>query len=134
MMDPITQWIPQKWPSRLLPLLASGLRCNVRTLYSLEPIMDVEVVAPSEMLGDVVGDLNSHRARILGMDSLDENTVRISAHVPMAEMFRYATTLRSITQGRGSYSMHLLGYEEALPLVAHQVAAAYQKAREAKEH
>jgi len=52
----------------------------------------------------------------------------------MAEMFRYATTLRSLTQGRASYSMHLLGYEEAPPHVTQQVAAAYQKAREQREH
>ena len=100
----------------------------------LEPIMEVEVLTPSEMLGDVVGDLNSHRSRILGMDPLDETTTKISAQVPMAEMFRYATTLRSLTQGRASYSMRLLGYEEAPPFVAQQVAAAHQKAREAKEH
>jgi len=96
--------------------------------------MEVEVITPSEMLGDVVGDLNSHRSRILGMDPLDEATTKISAQVPMAEMFRYATTLRSLTQGRASYSMHLLGYEEAPPFIAQQVAAAHQKAREAKEH
>ncbi|HWE64800.1 MAG TPA: elongation factor G [Chloroflexota bacterium] len=100
----------------------------------MEPIMEVQVTVPSEMMGDVVGDLNSHRARILGMDPLDEATTQIAAHVPMAEMLRYGTTLRSLTQGRASYSMHLLGYEEAPSHVTQQVAAAHQQAREAKEH
>ena len=100
----------------------------------LEPVMDVLVVVPSEFMGDVVGDLNSHRARILGMDPISDDMTEVRAHVPMAEMFRYATTLRSLTQGRASYSMHLLGYEEAPPHVTQQVAAAYQKAREQREH
>lgn len=115
---------------------ALGFRaaCEKAHPVLLEPIMDVQVLVPGEMMGDVVGDLNSHRARILGMDPLDEGQTQISAHVPMAEMFRYATTLRSLTQGRGSYSMHLLGYEEAPSHVAQQVAATHQRVREAKEH
>lgn len=100
----------------------------------LEPIMDVQVQVPNDYMGDVVGDLNSHRARILGMDPIAEGTTQINAHVPMAEMFRYATTLRSLTQGRASYSMHLLGYEEAPPHVTQHVADAHHKAREQKEH
>jgi elongation factor G len=100
----------------------------------LEPVMDVVVQVPSEFMGDVVGDLNAHRARILGMDPLPDEMTEIRAHVPMAEMFRYATTLRSLTQGRASYSMHLLGYEEAPAHVAQQVSAQYHKAREQKEH
>jgi elongation factor G len=100
----------------------------------LEPIMDVQVEVPTEFMGDVVGDLNSHRARILGMDPVDAGMTLVTAHVPMAEMLHYATSLRSLTQGRAAYSMHLLGYEEAPPQVTQQVAAAYQKAREQKEH
>jgi len=100
----------------------------------LEPVMDVVVQVPSEYMGDVVGDLNSHRARILGMDPVSDGLTEIKANVPMAEMFRYATTLRSLTQGRASYTMHLLGYEEAPAHITQQVSAEYQKAREQKEH
>ena len=100
----------------------------------LEPVMDVVVVVPNEFMGDVVGDLNAHRARILGMDPISDGMTEVKANVPMAEMFRYATTLRSLTQGRASYSMHLLGYEEAPPHVTQQISAEYQKAREQKEH
>jgi elongation factor G len=100
----------------------------------LEPIMAVVVQVPNEYMGDVVGDLNSHRARILGMDPSSDGMTEVKAHVPMAEMFRYATTLRSLTQGRASYTMRLLGYEEAPPYVTQQVSAAYHKAREQREH
>jgi elongation factor G len=92
------------------------------------------VEVPTEYMGDVVGDLNSHRARILGMDPIDDGMTLISAHVPMAEMLHYATSLRSLTQGRAAYAMHRLGSEEAPPHVTQQVAAAHQKAREQKEH
>ncbi len=100
----------------------------------LEPIMDVQVEVPTEFMGDVVGDLNSHRARILGMDPVSDGMTQITAHVPMAEMFRYATTLRSLTQGRASYTMHMLGYEEAPAHVAQQVAQAHQREKEQREH
>jgi len=100
----------------------------------LEPVMEVQVQVPNDQMGDVVGDLNSHRARILGMDPLSEGLTQINAHVPMAEMLHYATTLRSLTQGRATYSMHLLGYEEAPPHITQQAAAAYAKSRETKEH
>ena len=115
---------------------AIGFRaaCEQAHPLLLEPIMEVIVQVPSAMMGDVTGDLNSHRGRILGMEPLDESTTRITAQVPMAEMFRYATTLRSLTQGRATYSMSVLGYEEAPPQVAQGVAAAYRTSREAKEH
>jgi elongation factor G len=76
----------------------------------LEPIMKVEVVIPEEYLGDVLGDLNSRRARIEGMEKR-ANTQIIRAHVPLAEMFGYATQLRSLTQGRGSFTMQFEKYE-----------------------
>jgi elongation factor G len=76
----------------------------------LEPVMSLEVVAPEEYLGDVIGDLNARRGKVEGM------TVRAGARVvsgtaPLAEMFGYATTLRTLTQGRGSFSMEFLKYE-----------------------
>jgi elongation factor G len=77
----------------------------------LEPIMKVEVVVPEKYLGDVVGDLNSRRAQISEMKDRS-NTKVIDAQVPLAEMFGYATQLRSITQGRGSYSMEFKQYSD----------------------
>jgi elongation factor G len=77
----------------------------------LEPIMDVEVVTPSEYMGDVLGDLSSRRGRIGGMLQRGEAQV-IKAHVPLAEMFGYSTTLRSMSQGRAVYTMQFAHYEE----------------------
>jgi elongation factor G len=77
----------------------------------LEPIMDVEVVVPSEYLGDVMGDLSGRRGRIGGMSQRSEAHI-IGASVPLAEMFGYSTTLRSMSQGRAVYSMQFSHYEE----------------------
>ena len=77
----------------------------------LEPIMKVEVETPEEYMGDVMGDLNSRRGRILGMESRVGNSI-ITAEVPLAEMFGYATTLRSMTKGRASSSMEFECYRE----------------------
>jgi len=77
----------------------------------LEPVMSVEVVVPEEYLGDVNADVHSRRGRIEGMELRGGSQI-IRALVPLAEMFGYATDLRSRTQGRGSYTMHLHGYEE----------------------
>lgn len=77
----------------------------------LEPVMKVEVETPEEYMGDVMGDLNSRRGRILGMESKMGNSI-INAEVPLAEMFGYATTLRSMTKGRASYSMEFERYGE----------------------
>ncbi|MCG2701437.1 elongation factor G [Candidatus Parcubacteria bacterium] len=86
----------------------------------LEPVMKVEVVTPEEFMGDVIGDLNSKRAQIEEM--FDRNNIKVvSAKVPLAEMFGYATHLRSITQGRASYSMEFLHYSEAPRNVAEEI-------------
>jgi elongation factor G len=77
----------------------------------LEPIMKVEVDTPEEYMGDVMGDLNSRRGRILGMDAKGDKQV-ISAEVPLGEMFGYSTDLRSMTKGRASYSMEFECYRE----------------------
>jgi elongation factor G len=77
----------------------------------LEPIMDVEVVTPSEYMGDVIGDLSSRRGKIGGMMQRAEAQV-IGASVPLAEMFGYSTTLRSMTQGRAVYTMQFSHYAE----------------------
>ncbi len=77
----------------------------------LEPIMNVEVTCPSDNAGDVIGDLNSRRGRIVGMEPAGE-TASVRAQAPMAEMLTYETTLRSMTGGRGGYSMEFSHYEE----------------------
>lgn len=77
----------------------------------LEPVMKLEVVLPEIYLGDVVGDLNSRRAKIMGIDVRDDAQV-VSAEVPMATMFGYATQLRSLTQGRALFTMEFLKYEQ----------------------
>jgi len=83
----------------------------------LEPIMRVEVTMPEQFMGDVIGDLNSRRGQVEGMDSRGSTTV-VRAFVPLAEMFGYATDLRSMTQGRASYSMELSHYAEVPASVA----------------
>ncbi len=77
----------------------------------LEPIMHVDVSAPSEYIGDLMGDLNSRRGRVEGVDA-EEDMQKVKARVPMAEMLTYGSTLRSITQGRGSFHMEYSHYEE----------------------
>ncbi|KAA3661846.1 MAG: elongation factor G [Calditrichaeota bacterium] len=91
--------------------MAFKAACKKADPSILEPIMDVEVTVPEEYMGDVMGDLNSRRGRIRGMIPRNEVQI-ISASVPLAEMFGYATTLRSITQGRAIYSMQFSHYED----------------------
>jgi elongation factor G len=87
----------------------------------LEPIMKVEVVVPEEYVGDVMGGLNSRRAIIRGLDMRPGNAQAISAHVPLGEMFGYATDLRSTTQGRGVFSMEFDHYAPVPESVAKQI-------------
>jgi elongation factor G len=91
----------------------------------LEPIMSVEVVVPEEYMGDVIGDLNSRRGRIEGME-LRSTTQIIKSSVPLSEMFGYATELRSRTQGRGSFTMHFGKYEEVPGSIAEEIVSKVQ--------
>jgi elongation factor G len=91
----------------------------------LEPIMAVEVVVPEEYMGDVIGDLNSRRGRIEGME-LRGTTQIIKSSVPLSEMFGYATELRSRTQGRGSFTMHFGKYEEVPGGLAEEIVSRVQ--------
>jgi elongation factor G len=91
----------------------------------LEPVMDVEVVMPEEYMGDVIGDLSSRRGRIGGMFMRGDGRV-VAAHVPLVEMFGYATHLRSITQGRGIYSMQFARYETMPQAMADEVVEKVQ--------
>lgn len=78
----------------------------------LEPIMHVEIVVPNDYMGDIITDINKKRGRVLGMEPDGEVNQKVIAEIPMAEMFKYATDLRSITQGRGNFDMSFERYEE----------------------
>ncbi|MFQ5904871.1 MAG: elongation factor G, partial [Candidatus Binatia bacterium] len=88
----------------------------------LEPIMAVEVVVPEEFMGEVIGDISSRRGKILGMDSRPAAQV-IEARVPLAEMFGYATELRSMTQGRANYTMQFSHYEPVPVTISEEISA-----------
>ncbi|MCF6265168.1 MAG: elongation factor G [Desulfuromusa sp.] len=88
----------------------------------LEPIMSVEVVVPEEYMGDVIGDLNSRRGRIMGMDARGGAQI-IESHVPLSSMFGYATDLRSATQGRATYSMVFDHYDQAPKAISEEIIA-----------
>jgi elongation factor G len=92
----------------------------------LEPIMDVEIEVPARFMGDITGDLNSRRGRILGMDQVGE-MAEIKAQVPLSEMMQYSTELRSITAGEGDYSFRFAHYEQVPSHVAEQVIARHKK-------
>jgi len=96
--------------------------CQKASPIILEPIMSVEVVVPEEYMGDVIGDLNSKRGRIMGMDSRAGAQV-VSAMVPLASMFGYSTDLRSATQGRATYTMTFDHYEPVPKSVAEEIVA-----------
>jgi elongation factor G len=98
----------------------------------LEPILEVEVTVPDEYMGDVMGQLTAKRGHVLGMNSVD-GTQHLRAQVPQAEMFHYATELRSITQGRGRFSQSLDHYAEVPHTIAEKVIAEHQAKATASE-
>jgi elongation factor G len=89
----------------------------------LEPLFAVEVVTPEEFMGDVIGDLNRRRGRVEGMEPRG-NAQAVKAHVPLSEMFGYATDVRSMTQGRATYTMQFDRYDEVPPNIAERVVEA----------
>jgi elongation factor G len=95
----------------------------------LEPVMAVEVVTPEEYLGDVMGDLNSRRGRLQGMEPRGGMTT-IKAEVPMAEILTYSQSLTSLTGGRGDYTLSFLRYEEVPPHVAQKIIDEARRERE----
>ena len=100
--------------------------CRKAKAVILEPIMKVEITVPEEYMGDVIGDVNSRRGRMEGMETVD-GTSEIRAFVPLSEMFGYATDLRSKTQGRGTYSMEPSHYEEVPKSVFEAIVASRAK-------
>ncbi len=89
----------------------------------LEPIYHVEVIVPDDYMGDIIGDLNKRRGRILGMSPV-EGGQKVVAEVPYAEMLKYSTDLRSMTQARGTFDMWFERYEEVPPNIAAKVIEA----------
>ena len=98
----------------------------------LEPLYEVEVMVPEEHMGDVMGDLSSRRGKILGMDSDSAHQI-IKALVPLKELYRYSTTLRSMTQGRGIHKQKFSHYEEVPHEVAEKIILEYEKSKQAEE-
>jgi elongation factor G len=96
----------------------------------LEPILQVEVIVPEEYMGDVIGDLNTKRGRVQGMESAGPGRQLIRALVPQAEMLRYAIDLRSITRGRGTFKTQFATYEEVPPHIAQQIIEQAKKEKE----
>ncbi|WP_376793669.1 elongation factor G [Thermogemmatispora sp.] len=95
----------------------------------LEPVMNVTVIVPEQVMGDVMSDINTKRGRVLGMEPLGNGMQKISAQVPQAEMLHYATDLRSLTQGRGTFKMEFYQYEEVPPQIQQELIARYKKER-----
>jgi len=110
--------------------LKEGLRRATPTL--LEPIMAVEVETPDDFMGNVVGDLSSRRGVIQGMEELVGGGKAVRAEVPLAEMFGYSTTLRSLSQGRATYSMEFKHYSEAPKQVSEAIINKYTGKEEKK--
>jgi len=98
----------------------------------LEPIMNVRISVPEDHMGDVMGDLNSRRARVQGMDQETGRTI-INAQAPLAEMLRYTSELRSMTGGRGTFTMEQGHYEQVPPHLAESIIAAHKKTEVVEE-
>ncbi len=94
-----------------------------------EPIMNVRITVPEEYMGDILGDLNTRRARVMGMDT-DKGESVVTAMVPQAEMLRYTTQLRSMTGGRGVFTMEFSNYENVPPFITQGVIDAHKKEKE----
>lgn len=109
--------------------LAFKLGCEKAKPILLEPVMDVEVHVPDQFMGDIMGDMNTRRGRVLGMEK-EGNTQCIKAQAPLAEMYSYAIDLRSMTQGRGSFTMEFSSYEELPQNLADKVIAAAKAEKE----
>ncbi|MFN2226250.1 MAG: elongation factor G, partial [Anaerolineae bacterium] len=97
----------------------------------LEPIYKYTITVPEEYMGDVLSDLNTRRAQVLGMDQVSDKTI-VTALVPLAEMQRYVSDLRSITQGRGVFSLEFSSYQQVPTHLTEQIVAATQREAEEK--
>jgi elongation factor G len=101
--------------------------CKKAKLILLEPVMKVEVVTPDEYQGDVMGDLNRRRGKILGMETDAKQLCTVTCEVPLAEMFGYATAVRSLSRGRASYSMEPFSFEQVPSSIAEEIVSGSTK-------
>ncbi len=101
--------------------------CKKAKLVLLEPVMKVEVVTPDEYQGDVMGDLNRRRGKILGMETNAKQLCTVTCEVPLAEMFGYATAVRSLSRGRASYSMEPFSFEQVPSSIAEEIVSGSTK-------
>lgn len=99
----------------------------------LEPVVTATITVPESYMGDIMSDINTKRGRVLGMNSLGNGQQQITANVPQAEMLHYATDLRSITQGRGSFKTEFYQYEEVPANIQQEIIAQHKKAQEAEK-
>ena len=90
----------------------------------MEPVGTLKAIVPDDNMGDIIGDINKRRGRVLGMNPLEDKEQEIVAEVPIAETSDFSTVLRSVTQGRGSFTLEFERYEEAPPMVAQKVVEA----------
>ncbi|MDR2610421.1 MAG: elongation factor G, partial [Clostridiales Family XIII bacterium] len=96
----------------------------------LEPVMHVEILVPDEYMGDVMGDMNKRRGKILGTEPQTGGGIKVVAEAPQAELFKYAINLRSMTQARGSFTMKFERYEEVPAQISQKIIAEYRAAQE----
>ena len=109
--------------------LAYKKACEEAQPTLLEPIMNVTITTPEDYMGDIMGDLNGRRGKVLGMDNAGKNQV-IKANVPMAEFLTYAPNLRSMTGGRGIYTMEFSHYDEVPSHIAEKIVEEAKKEKE----
>jgi len=95
----------------------------------LEPLMNVEITVPADLMGQITGDINSRRGRVMGMEGKGKNET-VKAHIPLAEMFKYASDLRSVTGGRGNYTMSFSNYEVVPSRIAQGIIEKVKRAKE----
>ena len=96
----------------------------------LEPIDEVTILVPDSYMGDIIGNLNSRRGRVLGTDPKGKGMTEIKAHVPASELYKYATDLRSQTQGRGSYSVKFIRYDTMPEKLAEKIIEEHKAEKE----
>ncbi len=107
--------------------------CLAASPVLLEPIYKISVTVPDSYMGDIIGDLNKRRGRILGMNPVEGGKQQVVAEVPLAEVFKYATDLRSLTQARGEFEMEFLRYEDVPANIAQKVIEAYKHEEEEED-
>jgi elongation factor G len=111
--------------------LAFKKACEQAKPVLLEPVMDVDILVPDQFMGDIMGDINTKRGRIMGMEKQGKRQL-IHAQAPLTEMHRYAIDLKSITQGRGKFTMKFAKYEEVPGNIAEKVIAQIKAEKEAE--